>query len=157
MTTAVVETPAKMTPARALGITQGLLRDHGLKGWRVQFDNAKRRAGQCNYRLSVISLSRPLMARRSYQDTMNTITHEIAHALVGPNHGHDAVWARQHKALGGDGKRCFETDDVDLTAPWIGTCEHGKQFARYRRPKRLEGWRCRCPQGSSSVVWSHRR
>ncbi|QKO02473.1 SprT-like protease [Mycobacterium phage DroogsArmy] len=156
MTAAVTETPAFMTPAEALGITTNLLRQHGLKGWLVQFDNAKRRAGQCNYRLRVISLSKHLMARRSYRDTMNTITHEIAHALT-PGQGHGYRWVRQHQALGGDGKRCFQSDDVDLSAPWIATCGHGKQFARYRRPKRLEGYRCRCSQGSTPVVWTNNR
>jgi predicted SprT family Zn-dependent metalloprotease len=147
-----------MTITQAREITQDLLNEHGLSGWRVGFDHAKRRAGQCNYRLQTISLSRYLLAQRSYEDTMNTITHEIAHALVGSGHGHDAVWARKHRELGGDGKRCFQSDEVDLNAPWIGTCARGKQFARYRRPKRLEGWQCKCGNGPRhSLTWENRR
>lgn len=146
-----------MPVAQAREITQELLDEHGLKGWTVRFDNARRRAGQCNYRDRVISLSRPLMALRSDEDTLQTITHEIAHAIVGPGHGHNQVWARKHRELGGNGQRCFEMEGIDPTAPWVGTCSHGKQFARYRQPKRLEGWRCRCPQGSSSVIWEKRR
>ncbi|ATE84818.1 SprT-like protease [Mycobacterium phage Chupacabra] len=155
MTTATMTRTMTLTQARE--VTQDLLHEHGLKGWTVRFDNARRRAGQCNYRDRVISLSRPLMALRSAEDTMQTITHEIAHAIVGHGHGHDQVWARKHRELGGNGKRCFEMEAIDPTAPWIGTCDHGKQFARYRAPKRLEGWRCRCRQGSSPVVWEKRR
>lgn len=143
-----------MTPAQARRIATDLLREHGLTGWSVTFDNARRRAGQCSYRTRQISLSKPLMAQRSYDDTMMTITHELAHALVGGRHGHDAVWAAKHRELGGNGKRCFE--HFDESAPWIGTCGHGKQFTRYRAPKRLDGWRCRCAHGGSPITWQTR-
>src|SRR5215471_13596338 len=36
----------------------------------------------------------------------NTMTHEIAHAIVGPNHGHDQVWTEKHLEMGGDGQPC---------------------------------------------------
>ncbi|AJA43754.1 SprT-like protease [Mycobacterium phage Marcoliusprime] len=143
-----------MTLAQARQITMSLIREHGLTGWTVRFDNARRRAGVCSYRDRTIGLSKPLMAQRSYDDTMMTITHELAHALVGPRHGHDAVWAAKHRSLGGNGKRCFE--HFDESAPWIGTCGHGKQFARYRAPKRLDGWRCRCSGGGSPITWQTR-
>lgn len=140
-----------MTPHEAKRLTEELLRTHGLDGWHVHFDNARRRAGACSYGRRQIRLSLPLMAQRPYDATQKTITHEIAHALC-PGHNHDHVWAAKHRELGGDGQRCFE--HVDETAPWVGTCEHGKKFMKYRRPKRLEGWRCRCPQGKSPVVWT---
>lgn len=34
---------------------------------------------------------------------MDTVAHEVAHALVGPAHGHDAVWRRKAVELGGSG------------------------------------------------------
>ncbi|ACE80005.1 putative SprT-like protein [Mycobacterium phage Pukovnik] len=148
----------QMTMTEARRIAQDLLTEHGLAafGWTVRFDNARKRAGQCNYRLQVISLSKPLMARRSYEDTKNTITHEIAHALT-PGHHHDYVWARKHRELGGDGKRCFEMEGIDPTAPWVGTCARGKQYARYRAPKRLDGWQCKCGGLRHSLTWEKRR
>lgn len=143
-----------MTAVQARKVANDLLAAHGLHSWTVRFDNAKRRAGQCRYGARVLSLSRPLMAVRTYDETYNTITHELAHALT-PGHKHDAVWSAKHRELGGDGKRCFDTDErVAAMAPWIGTCEHGKQFPRYRQPKRLEGWSCKCPEGKSPVVWA---
>ncbi|ASR87788.1 SprT-like protease [Mycobacterium phage Wintermute] len=145
-------TDTHMTQAEARRIATELIRKHGLTGWTVTFDNARRRAGQCRYTTRTISLSKPLMAQRTYAETMNTITHELAHALVGPDHGHDAVWSRKHRELGGDGKRCFE--HFDHTAPWVGTCGHGKQFARYRQPKNLHGWRCRCTKAGSPITWA---
>lgn len=142
-----------MSTSEARKIAQDLIAKHWdtLAHYRVTFDGAKRRAGQCDYRKRVISLSKYLLAQRSYEESLNTITHEIAHAIVGPKHGHDYVWSRKHRELGGDGQRCFA--HVDEKAPWIGTCSHGKRATRYRAPQRLEGWRCRCPQGSTPVVW----
>ncbi|ASR87250.1 SprT-like protease [Mycobacterium phage LastHope] len=145
----------RMSQMEAHQITVGLIREHGLIGWTVAWDNARRRAGQCRYSTRTISLSRALLRQRSYDDTMMTITHEIAHALVGPKHGHNAVWAAKHRELGGNGQRCFE--HLDESAPWMGTCSHGKKFARYRAPKRLDGWRCRCAAGGTPIVWANQR
>ncbi|UOW93145.1 SprT-like protease [Mycobacterium phage NoShow] len=126
----------------AMRITQDLLRQHGLDGWHLTFDNSRRRAGACNYTYRRIQLSLPLMAQRSWADTHMTITHEIAHALT-PGHKHDQVWAAKHRELGGNGQRCFE--HADDTAPWIGTCAHGKQFSKYRAPKHPDAqYRCKC-------------
>ncbi|QJD50378.1 SprT-like protease [Mycobacterium phage MarkPhew] len=148
--------PAHMGMGEARRIATDLIAQHGLVGWVVTFDNARRRAGVCKYGPKTIGLSKPLMAQRSYDDTMQTITHEIAHALVGHAHGHDAVWAAKHRSLGGNGKRCF--DHLDETAPWMGTCSHGKRFAKYRQPKRLDGWRCKCAgTAGSPIVWAKQR
>ena len=36
----------------------------------------------------------------------NTVRHEIAHVVVGTEHGHDGVWRRKFEEYGGNGKRC---------------------------------------------------
>lgn len=149
-----------MTQAEARCYAEELMRQHGLteRGWSVQFDRAKVRSGQCNYRQQTISLSRHLLSIRSREESINTITHEVAHALVGRGHGHDRVWARKHRELGGDGKRVYQMEGIDPKAPWIAVCGHGKEVAAYhRKPKRLAGWRCRCAEGHSDVVWEDRR
>ncbi|AYR01143.1 SprT-like protease [Mycobacterium phage LeMond] len=147
--------PAHMGMSEARRIASDLIAQHGLVGWVVTFDNARRRAGVCKYGPKTISLSKPLMQQRSYDDTMQTITHEVAHALVGHAAGHGPVWAAKHRSLGGNGLRCF--DHLDETAPWMGTCDHGKRFAKYRQPKRLDGWRCKCTGTGSPIVWAKQR
>ena len=64
-----------------------LMREHGLHGWTVRLDNARRRAGQCDYRRREISLSRHYVRHAEDDHIRDTILHEIAHALVGPRHG----------------------------------------------------------------------
>lgn len=150
-----------MTTHEAAKITRELLARHGLTGWTVTFGNAKHRAGVCSYAKRTIGLSRFVMAVRSHEETLMTITHEVAHAIVGAGHGHDRVWALKHRELGGNGKRCYDSAEVRHAAAavalWVGTCDHGQSFPRHRAPKRLEGWKCRCAGGSSPVVWSRRR
>ena len=143
----------RMTPAEASRITCQLFHEHGLTGWGLKYGNAKRTAGSCDYRHKLITLSKYLMAQRPYEDTLNTITHEIAHALT-RGHNHDRVWAAKHRELGGDGKRCFAHDDKH--APIVGRCPHGKEFPRYRMPKQLDVWRCRCRRPGGKIVWERR-
>ena len=142
-------TGAHMGRADAVRIVRDLCAQHGLNGWHVTFDNRRRRAGACSYAKRQILLSAPLMAARSWADTHMTITHEIAHALT-EGHNHDHVWAAKHRELGGDGKRCIE-DFVDETAPWIGTCSHGRQFVKYREPKPGAMFRCKCIRGDRTT------
>lgn len=150
-----------MTTHEAARITRELLVQNGLDGWTVSFDNAKKRAGVCKYAQRTIGLSKFVMAVRTYEETHNTITHEVAHAIVGHRHGHDRIWSLKHRELGGDGKRCYDSEKVReaaaAVAAWVGTCSHGVVFPRHRQPKRLDGWKCRCAAGSSPVVWTRRR
>jgi hypothetical protein len=148
-----------MTPAEAARLTRQLFDEHNLVGWKVTFGNAKRIAGTCSQHRKVITYSKYLLAQRSYEDSFDVVTHEVAHAIVGARHGHDRVWQAQHRALGGNGKRCFA--HVDEQSPIVGRCPHGKEFARYRMPKRPDAWSCRCRKSafggpSGKIVWSKR-
>ena len=50
--------PVARPLAEAIEMATSLMREHGLKGWRVKLDHARRRAGQCDYTNRVFSLSR---------------------------------------------------------------------------------------------------
>lgn len=114
-----------------------LLRQHGLGDWSFSFDRARTRAGLCNYRAKQISLSRHYVLLSSMEDARQVLLHEIAHALVGKQHGHGPVWRAKASSLGYlhqkiDGRRLAEQ-----VAPWLGTCPGGHQHFRYRRPARI--------------------
>jgi predicted SprT family Zn-dependent metalloprotease len=122
--------------ARRLAL--GLMRRHGLTGWRLVFDNAKTRAGICRAVPREIGLSRVLTRLHSETDVRDTILHEIAHALVGPAHGHDAVWRAQALAIGCSAKRCVSTDAPRPPGPWVGVCPTGHRTTRHRQPTRVQ-------------------
>ncbi|QNJ59394.1 SprT-like protease [Gordonia phage BigChungus] len=129
-----------------------------LHGWRLKFDNARRRAGQCNYSMRTISISAPLLEVRTFADTLETITHELAHAVT-PGHNHDYTWKKMHRDMGGNGSTRYNMDEDTraralATARYIGTCAHGKQFPRQSAPKRGSSHVCKCPEGRTTVTWA---
>jgi len=121
----------------AFAMAEYLLEVHGLTDWDVAYDNAKRRAGICRFGEQTLGLSAPLTAVHSEDDVRDTILHEIAHALVGPQHGHDAVWQAQARAIGCTGERCVSPEAPTAPAAWLGTCSGGHTLERHRRPERV--------------------
>jgi len=124
-----------------------LMREHGLRrrGWSFAFDNAKVRFGCCKYRSRVISLSRALVRANSLEAARDTLLHEIAHALVGRGHHHDAVWKQAAQAIGCTGERCYDSGLINTPTPaWVGQCAApGCQgHERHRRMRRAYCTRC---------------
>jgi predicted SprT family Zn-dependent metalloprotease len=147
----------KALRARALAIK--LMRQHGLNDWQFQFDGAIRRAGVCKYprgdRPGRIGLSVPFCERNSDEEVRDTILHEIAHALVGSGHGHDAVWKAKCREIGAKPVRCYG-EAVDMpTGSWRAVCGGcNKIHSRQRKPRRMEGWLCKkCGKVRGLLKW----
>lgn len=84
-------------------LAKDLMAEHGLDDWTFEFDRAKVRLGACHYSTKTISLSRPLCEWVSEYEIIDTLLHEIAHALVGPGEGHNHRWRRVAVSIG-----CFD-------------------------------------------------
>lgn len=144
--------------ARAKAIE--LMFKHGLHGWTFAFDGAKKRAGFCCYphgsNPGGIRLSVHYCERNDEQAITDTILHEIAHALVGPGHGHNETWRKQCVAIGAIPRRCYDSEAVDMPmGRWQAQCQSClRSFHRHRRPRQLSGWWCkRCGKQTGSIVW----
>jgi hypothetical protein len=122
----------------AAALARRLMDHHGLTGWSVAFDNAKTRAGVCRPDVKCVGLSRPLTRLHDDDEVTDTILHEIAHALVGAEHGHDAIWRGKALEIGCSGNRCLSSEKGDVLADWVGTCPAGHQVGRHRRPQRAQ-------------------
>ena len=107
----------------AIDLANKLMDAHGLVGWRIKFDHARRRAGQCDYTNKTISLSRLYVRHADIDQIRDTILHEIAHALVGPRHGHDSVWRQKAREIGCTAKRCHSLSFAQ--AKWVMACPNG--------------------------------
>ena len=107
----------------AIDLATKLMDAHGLVGWRIKLDHARRRAGQCDYTNKIISLSRLYVRHADIDHIRDTILHEIAHALVGPRHGHDAVWRQKAREIGCTATRCHDLSFA--RARWVMTCPNG--------------------------------
>ena len=113
-----------------------LIATHLDPSWSFAFDNAKRRAGLCDYTRKRISVSRYLAARHDDDENHQTLLHEIAHALAGPSAGHGAQWKRIARDLGYVGGTTHRGETATELAPWIGVCPAGHVAHRHRRPTR---------------------
>ncbi|MGZ0017562.1 SprT-like domain-containing protein [Yeosuana sp. AK3] len=116
-----------------------LMKQHGLEyRFRFEFDNAKRRFGSCRFNPRFITLSKHLVQLNDYNVVRNVILHEIAHALVGPNNGHNWVWRQTAIEIGCDGNRCYcleNTTTVERTL--IANCPNcGIEYGRFRKPRK---------------------
>ena len=107
----------------AIDLATELMAAHGLVGWRIKLDHARRRAGQCDFTNKTISLSRLYVRHADIDHIRDTILHEIAHALVGPRHGHDAVWRQKAREIGCSATRCHSLSFA--RARWVMTCPNG--------------------------------
>ena len=126
-----------MTDHELLTRARSLLDLHGLHKWTVKLDRASRRAGACQEHTKTITLSRAILGPATASQVDEVILHEIAHALVGSKHGHDAVWRAKAKSLGIPAKSTLK--DAKLPeAPWVGTCRKcGTTRHLYRTPRRV--------------------
>lgn len=115
-------------------LARGIMDRFGLLDWDFAFDGARRRAGLTDFRRRRISLSRPLMQRASDAMIRDTILHEVAHALVGPTHGHDTEWKKVATALGATPRSRVGSAPV-LDPKWRGICPRGHVIYRYRRSR----------------------
>ena len=101
--------------------------------WVFSLDSAKSRLGVCNYQTRTISLSKRFIGSATEAEVVNTIRHEIAHALT-PGDGHGARWRRMALSIGSDGKRCSNFDMGGHT--WRLVCPCGAvDVKRHRRAR----------------------
>ncbi len=115
---------------------EALIALHLDNSWSFAFDNAKRRAGLCDYTRKRISVSRYLAARYDDDENHQTLLHEVAHALAGPAAGHGARWRATARDLGYVGGTTHHGETAVELAPWVGTCPAGHVAYRHRKPTR---------------------
>lgn len=113
-----------------------LIQLHLDDSWSFGFDNAKRRAGQCDYTRKRITVSRYLAARFDDDEIHQTLLHEVAHALAGHKAAHGPAWKRIARELGYVGGTTHQGETAVELAPWVGHCPAGHITYRHRRPTR---------------------
>jgi predicted SprT family Zn-dependent metalloprotease len=139
--------------ANALMVKHDLI----IKGWRFEFDNAKKRFGACHYGTKRITLSKVLVELNSEVEVKDTILHEIAHALVGYRHGHNSIWRQKALEIGCNGNRCYSSKEV--VTPKLkyqavcGGC--GKTYQKSRMTAKALRCKsaCRC---QSNISWDNK-
>lgn len=142
----------RLDDVQALG--DALLERHAGSGalsaaWRFGFDLAPARAGVCRYGERRIHLSVPFCLRATRAQVRDTIVHEIAHAIVGREHGHDAVWRAKARELGCSAERAHGVRHT--AARWVGECGCGNVWRRQRLQRRIANGSCAAC--GRAIVW----
>lgn len=105
--------------------------------WTFGFDSGRRRAGMCSFNDKKITISKYLALVHSIDDVMQTLIHEIAHAIAGPKEGHSKKWLAIAKKLGYRNDKYTGNEIAEAYAPYKGLCPNGHEHFRYQKPKRL--------------------
>jgi len=126
-----------MNRSEAYALGRSLMDEHGLGHWSLYFDRAKRRLGQTRFSRREIGLSEEYVANNAEHLVRDTILHEIAHALVGSQHGHNATWRAKCREIGAKPQRCKSQADglvQNQQFKWSVTCPNcGPRGGKHRK------------------------
>lgn len=118
--------------------TLSLLTQHGKHDWQVGWDSAKRRAGATHFQTKRITYSRVLMPKYPLAVQWQVMLHEVAHALLGPRHGHNQTWKDTVRALGGTPSVTLSPELPSAPARWVGVCPQcSKKRELHSAPRRV--------------------
>lgn len=133
-----------MDTTLARELAEQAMADYGLteQGWRFEWSRGKRTFGDVTFGMQRLRLSKILTELNEEGQVLDTILHEIAHALAGRDAGHGPRWKACAKQVGATPERCDPTGEV---APpnYIGTCPScGRTVKRYRMGKSTRSMSC---------------
>lgn len=125
-------------------VAKDLFALHGISNWEFRLDNAKQRAGLCDFYKKRISLSKYYLESSDDDFVLDTIKHEIAHALAGPKAGHGPLWKAKCLEVGAKPQRCF-TQELNSAPPGGITfaCPGCALSVVLYRPRRNRDYNCR--------------
>jgi len=129
----------------AESLARSLMDSHGLNHVPLEWHGRARVFGTCTFNrvgcfgpwyVTAILLSKRLVAINSPEYVRDTILHEIAHALVGPDADHGPLWKAKARELGcKDTGRCG-ANVTPIPGPYFAECPCGIQHQFYHKPTR---------------------
>jgi predicted SprT family Zn-dependent metalloprotease len=149
------EETVDLQEARTLAIELMALHP-SLDGWQLLFSRqARRTLGVCKHHQRLITLATSFVELNDDATVRDIILHEIAHALVGPGHGHDATWRAKAVEIGANPDRVC-TAAVMPAGDWQAVCGNcGRVFHQYRQPRRA--YHCRqCGREAGALTFARR-
>lgn len=110
-----------MKAIEAVDLTYRKLEEQGLRGWTVRLSKAKGSLGHCEHSNKTIALSRHWLAVLDDEEIINTIIHEVAHAIAGYKAGHGPEWRRICLGMGGSATRTGG-EGFKVESKYVGKC-----------------------------------
>jgi predicted SprT family Zn-dependent metalloprotease len=142
-----------MDSTELIAIANREMKKHGLHGWTFRLANAKRQLGVCKYRTKRIEIAEYYALNSPSETVLDTLLHEIAHAIAGPAARHGPAWKAVAMRIGARPRACDNSDETAMKpGDWQATCPACKRIIhRYKRPRSLSGYECRCEARSPLV------
>ena len=129
-----------MTNQETLKMLNDKMAEHGLinQGWVGSLNNRKRALGVCSFGRKEIKISKAFSNIISSDEILDTILHEIAHALVGPGMGHGRSWRIMCRKIGATPTRLANASVKPeyRYKCYCPNCGELKQYGFHRRPTR---------------------
>lgn len=119
-----------------------------LKDWHLSINKTKSSFGRCNYtkkeiQVSIYHLSSPK------DEIIDTIRHEVAHALAGYKVKHGAAWKKIAKQIGAR-PQSSSSADLDVPYKYEYKCSCGRTHKHHRISKRAT---YRCNKTGEVIKW----
>ncbi len=106
---------------------------YGLKDWKFRWTDSTKTLGMCWHRTKEIGLSRRYVQLNDAESVLDTIRHEIAHAIVGHAAGHGPLWQAIAIGIGATPRAC--ADDIISAAKYDTNCKCGILHPRHGKPR----------------------
>lgn len=135
--------------------------EQGLTKYGIKFSKGKSNMGQCfydspvynsdgsyNYERSRVTLkfSTFWFEHAPEEEIIDTILHEIAHAMAGPKAGHGYQWKKIARQIGCSGNRTGSTslskEVKEQVSKWKGVCPSGHTVFRDRLTRNSRSGSC---------------
>ena len=147
-----------MNPFKAVKRTEQLLEEFGIVGWHAELDRSVRRFGQTRFMVKTIGLSRKLVQLNDEATVEDTIRHEIAHVLAGPEAKHGYQWRLMCAITGAEPERCYDAAQINtVAAPWVLLCPNCEaEYPRHRKTTLKPGRYYGCRKCGSKLEWKRR-
>lgn len=131
--------------------------EYQLYEWEFRLGRSKHRLGVCKFQEKVIEVSEIHARNDPAEIVLDTLKHEIAHALVGPGNGHNETWKAKAREVGCSPDACnSHSKHETYRAPgkWFAVCPTcTKEFNWYKKPKRMSGrYHMQCGESGGSLT-----
>lgn len=127
-----------MLLTEAKQLARRLMRKYGLRDWKFRFTKSRIEMGaclKCKTGEKFIEMSSYYTKVAKDEDIIDTILHEIAHAIVGVEKGHGPEWMEVCEEIGARPEPHMQVAVPGLWGASCGKC--GKLYQKTRKPKYL--------------------
>lgn len=120
-------------------------------GWSVSMMDHEKHLGECNYQYKSLNFSRQLLSKVDNLQRLDTILHEIAHAIAGEHAEHGKGWQTIAKNLGASPKATavITSRNLEYDYVWQTICPMEHRFGTHH-PREADFYMT-CPFGNCNL------